>query len=150
MDVLMRWYLWGYPFDLSLIFSTDGRMTVAWKNNVALAHPYHEEKWYSKFGWILPSGLGGDSVMDGWWMHRQMDAWKNSVALAQPYHEGKWWQVWLNSAQWFMGEIEWWTCWRMMDAQKDGWMHGKIVLLSHDLTMRGSDVASLVEFRPVV
>ena len=29
-------------------------------------------------------------------------------------------------------------------------MHGKIMLLSHNLTMRGSDVASLVEFDPVV
>ena len=27
---------------------------------------------------------------------------------------------------------------------------GKIMLLSHNLTMRGSDVASLVEFSPVV
>ena len=30
------------------------------------------------------------------------------------------------------------------------WMIGKIMLLSHNLTIRGSDVASLVEFRPVV
>ena len=29
-------------------------------------------------------------------------------------------------------------------------MHGKIMLLSHTLTMRGSDVASLVEVHPVV
>ena len=33
---------------------------------------------------------------------------------------------------------------RWMDAEK------KIMLLSHNLTMRGSDVASLVEFCPVV
>ena len=32
----------------------------------------------------------------------------------------------------------------------DRWMHRKIMLLLHTLTMRGSDVASLVEFRPVV
>ena len=29
-------------------------------------------------------------------------------------------------------------------------MHGKIVMLSHNLIMRGSDVAILVKFRPVV
>ena len=29
-------------------------------------------------------------------------------------------------------------------------IHGKIMLLTHTLTMRESDVASLVEFRPVV
>ena len=34
-----------------------------------------------------------------------------------------------------------------MDGQR---MHRKIMLLSHTLTMRGSDVASLVEFHPVV
>ena len=28
------------------------------------------------------------------------------------------------------------------------WMHGQIMLLSHTLTMRVSDVASLVEFCP--
>ena len=33
--------------------------------------------------------------------------------------------------------------------QKDECME-KIMLLSHTLTMRGSDVGSLVEFRPVV
>ena len=38
----------------------------AQKNNVALSHPYHEGKWCSKFGKILPSGLGGDSVTDIW------------------------------------------------------------------------------------
>ena len=31
-----------------------------------------------------------------------------------------------------------------------GWTNGKIMLLLHTLTMRGSDVASLVEFCPVV
>ena len=43
------------------------------KNNVALAHPYHEGKSGSRFGSILLSGLGGDRVMDGWtdghWRH---------------------------------------------------------------------------------
>ena len=32
----------------------------------------------------------------------------------------------------------------------NGQMHGNIMLLSHTLTMRGSDVASLVEFHPMV
>ena len=32
----------------------------------------------------------------------------------------------------------------------EGRMHGKIILLLHTLTMRGSDVASLVEFCIVV
>ena len=40
----------------------------AQKNNVALTHPYHEGKWCCKFGRILSSCLGEDSVTD-----RQMD-----------------------------------------------------------------------------
>ena len=32
----------------------------------------------------------------------------------------------------------------------DGKTHGKVMLLSHNLTMRVSDIAILVEFRPVV
>ena len=32
------------------------------KNNVALAYPYPVWKSCSKFGQILPSGLGGDSL----------------------------------------------------------------------------------------
>ena len=35
---------------------------------------------------------------------------------------------------------------RCMDAQT----YQKIMFLSHTLTMRGSDIASLVEFHPVV
>ena len=38
----------------------------------------------------------------------------------------------------------------MDDRPKDGQTHGKIMLLSHTRTMRGSDVARLVEFRLVV
>ena len=38
----------------------------------------------------------------------------------------------------------------MDDGCIDEQMQGKIMLLSHTLTMRGSDVASLVEFCPVV
>ena len=37
----------------------------------------------------------------------------------------------------------------MTDGCTHGQMHGKIMLLSQTLTMRGSDVASLGEFRPV-
>ena len=40
--------------------------------------------------------------------------------------------------------------WMEDDAQADRWTHVKIMLLLHILTMRGSDVASLVEFCPVV
>ena len=32
----------------------------------------------------------------------------------------------------------------------NGWAHGKMMLLSNTLTMRGSDVTSLAEIRPVV
>ena len=38
----------------------------------------------------------------------------------------------------------------MTDRCRDGWMHRKIMLLSHTFTMWESDVASLVEFHPVV
>ena len=39
----------------------------------------------------------------------------------------------------------------MTDKWMDyGWALRKIMLLSQTLTMKGSDVASLVEFRPVV
>ena len=36
------------------------------------------------------------------------------------------------------------------DGCTDGWTHGKIMLVSHTLTMRGSDAAVLVEFLQVV
>ena len=36
---------------------------------------------------------------------------------------------------------------RWADARRT---NGKVMLLSHTVTMRGSDVAGLVEFRPVV
>ena len=38
----------------------------------------------------------------------------------------------------------------MMDRHIDGHTHRKIMLLSNPLTIRGCDVASLVEFRPLV
>ena len=38
----------------------------------------------------------------------------------------------------------------MDDRHMDGWPHGKIMLLSHTLTMRESDIANLVEFCSVV
>ena len=51
------------------------------ENNVALAHPYHEWKWCSKFGWIPPSGLGGDSVTDKWTVDRRMDGRRETKKL---------------------------------------------------------------------
>ena len=40
---------------------------------------------------------------------------------------------------------------RWMDhGHTEGQTHRKIMLFSYTLTIRGSDVASLVEFRPVV
>ena len=68
----------------------DRHQTNVQKNNFALAHPYHEGKWGSKFGWIPSGGLGGDSMMDRWMDKGCTDARKNNVALAHPYHEGKW------------------------------------------------------------
>ena len=38
----------------------------------------------------------------------------------------------------------------MEEGPMDGHTHRKIMLLSHTLTMWGSDAASLVEFHPVV
>ena len=45
---------------------TDAGRTDGQKNNVALAHPYHEGKSCCKF-WLNSAQcrLGGDSVMDG-------------------------------------------------------------------------------------
>ena len=47
-----------------MAWQTNRRTTDARKNNVALAHNYHEGKRCSKFGRTPPSGLGRDSVMD--------------------------------------------------------------------------------------
>ena len=44
----------------------DRRQTDERKINVTLAYSYNEGKWCSKFGWIPPSGLGGDIVKDRW------------------------------------------------------------------------------------
>ena len=94
----------------------------------------------------LPVVLGGESVTDRQTDDGCTDAQKINVALTHLYHEGKWcskfgWIPPIGLGDYMMG--------RWMD---DGWRtHGKILmLLSHILTMRGSDVASLVEFRPVV
>ena len=35
------------------------------KKKCAVAHPIHVNNPHTKFGWILPNGLGGDSVMEG-------------------------------------------------------------------------------------
>ena len=67
----------------------DGWQGDVQKNYIALAHPYHEGKWFSMFGWILSSGLGRDSVMDKW----TDNVWTNEmkkVALAHFYREGEW------------------------------------------------------------
>ena len=37
----------------------------------------------------------------------------------------------------------------MDDGHTEGHTHGKIILLLHTHTIRGSDIASLVEFHPV-
>ena len=42
----------------------EGRRADGWKKNVALAHPYHEGKPFTKFDQIPPSCLRGDSVTD--------------------------------------------------------------------------------------
>ena len=63
-------------------------VTDARKTYVVLAHPYHEGKSCSKFGWIMPSSLEGDSVSDRWTDDGRTG--KNNVVLAHPYHEGKW------------------------------------------------------------
>ena len=44
-----------------------------WMDGLTLAHPYHERKSCSKFSSILPSGLGGDSVTEGYTDAGQMD-----------------------------------------------------------------------------
>ena len=48
------------------------------ENNVALAHPYHVGKGYSKFGRIPSSGFGGDSMMDRCKDGRK-DAWSDEL-----------------------------------------------------------------------
>ena len=44
--------------------SMTDRQTGGRTDRLPLAHSYHEGKWCRKFGWIPPSGLGGDSVTD--------------------------------------------------------------------------------------
>ena len=102
-------------------------------NRLALAHPYHERKSCSKFGSILPSGLGGNSVVDRWTDPGR----KNNIALVHPYHDGNS----PNSNKRGDSMTDRWVDARQMDV--------KIVLLSHILTMRGSQ-AAIVKFRPVV
>ena len=64
---------------------TDGRWTER-KNN-ALTHPYHEGRSCSKFGYIPPSNLGGDSVTERWTDPGRTDA-KKMLLSHTHYHEG--------------------------------------------------------------
>ena len=48
------------------------------KNKCALARPTCVSKPLTKFGWILSSGLGGDSIMDRR-TDRQMDGGDNNI-----------------------------------------------------------------------
>ena len=97
-------------------------------------------KWCSKFGWIQPSGSGGNSLTDRWTGDRRTDAQKNNVAIAHPNHEGKW-----------CCKFGWNPPSGLGDSVTDRWTHGKTDaqknVAPHTLTMRESDVASLVEFR---
>ena len=45
---------------------TDGLTDGQTEKYVAITHPYYAGKSCSKFGLIPPSGLGGNSVTDGW------------------------------------------------------------------------------------
>ena len=46
--------------NVAIAWWTDGQ-----PDRLALAHPYNDGS-CSKFGRILPSDLGGDSMMEGW------------------------------------------------------------------------------------
>ena len=96
----------------------------------------------STFGWIPPSGLGGDSMMDRWADARKEGRTEKIMLFS---HTSK--------IRWIPPSGLWGDS--VTDSRTDygrtaDWTHGKIMLLSHILTMRGSDVASFVEFRPVV
>ena len=76
---------------------------------------------------------------DGRTTNARTDAIKNNVAFAHPYHD----RNWCSKFGWIQPSGLWgWT--------DDGRTQWKILLLSHYLTMRGSDVAGLDEFQPVV
>ena len=116
-----RWRHHKSPSSL-LMMLTEWRM-----DRLAHPHPYHEGRSCSKFGKIPPSGLE-ESLTDRWTDAGRMDC-KSNVALAQPNHEMKWCRKfgWIPPSG--LGEI----------GQMDGWwMHGKIMLLLHTLTTRGS------------
>ena len=91
----------------------------------------------------IPSLLANvaSSMTDGW-----TDGWIDWLALARPYHMGRSCsQFGLIPHSGLGGDC-------VMDRwlKPDTWTHRKIMLLSHTIAMRGSDVASLVEFHPVV
>ena len=54
----------------------NGWTDTGWKNNIALVYPYHGGQSSSKFGLILPSGLGEDSMPD-----RQMDGGIHNIPI---------------------------------------------------------------------
>ena len=70
---------------------------------------------------------------------------KNDIVLTQPYHEGK--SSLVKFCQ--VAKVRWCEGW-MVGCWMDGQTDRKIMLLSHTLTTRGSHVASLVKFFPVV
>ena len=77
----------------------------ALKSNVALAHPYPEGKPCSKFGCILPSGLGGDGrrYCVGQMDRRRTDG-KIILHPHNPHHERRSRRKFtyiVNSANWF-------------------------------------------------
>ena len=51
------------------------------KNKRALARPTCVSKPLTKFGWILSSGLGGDSITDGWTDGRT-DRWMEAITIS--------------------------------------------------------------------
>ena len=75
----------GYTDIPVLIFQCKMKVFSAiWASRQSLAHPNHEGKLGSNFGWISPSSLGTDIVSDEW----VTDAQKTNVALAHPYNKG--------------------------------------------------------------
>ena len=86
---------------------------------------------------FCPCGLG---EMDGRRMHGRTDVRKINVSLAHPYHEGKWCLADFHPNT-LGGDtlMDRWTD----DGRTDGWTYGKIMLLSHTLTMRWNIVARL-------
>ena len=82
-------------------------------------------------------------MTDGW-----TDGWTDGLALAHPYHVerlcSKFGKIPPSGLK---GSVmDRWTDSGLMKGQT----HGKIILLSYTVTMRRSEIASLVELCPVV